>query len=521
MESSRKGGPRGPFENRAKVPGDHSGGATPVPIPNTEVKTASADGTWGAAPWESRTSPGYSLQRARAVVGGTGPLRVRNSRGGLGDMLDDMASGSGRAAGPRGAKAGAPKKRVAGSATSKARTGTGSRSATGSRSVASSRSTTGSRSAASSRSASGSRSGTGSRSAGSSAQARSSSARTDHVGRPSSARTGSSTSRGVSGATRASSRVDASAGEGRPRRSSATGTGAGGGARARTSARDGAGAGAWARPAAPGASRSGGRGFGAAARTSGRSERFGSDRPRSLSSFRGDAGGTARGPARDSAGRWARSEDRPPSRQGTGVPPSRSRSASGAPRPPARTYGERIDRPSRGAGSGGVFSGEGRGAREQGAGLRSDRANFSDRSAGDGPRWGRPVAPAGRAGAGAAGRAAGRSDGPRSAPPRSSDAQPRSFGAPPRSFDRASRPSDERAGGGPAGARPEDCKPAGAGPPRCRSGSMAVEPQPAGRRLGTGKHLAPSVPAVMRVVPAASRAGWPRRERPPQRDGWI
>ena len=31
--------------------------ATPVPIPNTEVKLLSADDTWGAAPWESRTSP--------------------------------------------------------------------------------------------------------------------------------------------------------------------------------------------------------------------------------------------------------------------------------------------------------------------------------------------------------------------------------------------------------------------------------------------------------------------------------
>ncbi len=40
-------------------------------------------------------------------------------------MLDDMASGSGRAAGPRGAKAGAPKTRSASSATAKARTGTG------------------------------------------------------------------------------------------------------------------------------------------------------------------------------------------------------------------------------------------------------------------------------------------------------------------------------------------------------------------------------------------------------------
>ena len=29
---------------------------TPVPIPNTEVKLYSADGTWRAASWESRTS---------------------------------------------------------------------------------------------------------------------------------------------------------------------------------------------------------------------------------------------------------------------------------------------------------------------------------------------------------------------------------------------------------------------------------------------------------------------------------
>ncbi len=69
------------------------------------------------------------------------------------------------------------------------------------------------------------------------------------------------------------------------------------------------------------------------------------------------------------------------------------------------------------------------------------------------------------------------------------------------------------------GARLEDFKPAGAGQRRCRSGSTAGEPQPAGRRLGTGKHPAPSVPAgirahrpvrqvvcaAMRVAPAAGR----------------
>jgi hypothetical protein len=49
---------------RSKVSGDHGGGATPVPIPNTAVKPASADGTWGASPWESRTSPDFFERRA-------------------------------------------------------------------------------------------------------------------------------------------------------------------------------------------------------------------------------------------------------------------------------------------------------------------------------------------------------------------------------------------------------------------------------------------------------------------------
>ena len=41
------------------VSGGHGGGETPVPIPNTAVKPARADGTWGEAPWESRTPPGF------------------------------------------------------------------------------------------------------------------------------------------------------------------------------------------------------------------------------------------------------------------------------------------------------------------------------------------------------------------------------------------------------------------------------------------------------------------------------
>jgi hypothetical protein len=39
-------------------PGGFSGGATPVPIPNTEVKSSSADGTALVTGWESRSLPG-------------------------------------------------------------------------------------------------------------------------------------------------------------------------------------------------------------------------------------------------------------------------------------------------------------------------------------------------------------------------------------------------------------------------------------------------------------------------------
>ena len=37
--------------------GDLSGEDTPGPIPNPAVKLVSADGTWGATPWESRSLP--------------------------------------------------------------------------------------------------------------------------------------------------------------------------------------------------------------------------------------------------------------------------------------------------------------------------------------------------------------------------------------------------------------------------------------------------------------------------------
>ena len=38
-----------------RLPSGDSGGETPVPIPNTEVKPSSADGSWGQRPCKSRS----------------------------------------------------------------------------------------------------------------------------------------------------------------------------------------------------------------------------------------------------------------------------------------------------------------------------------------------------------------------------------------------------------------------------------------------------------------------------------
>jgi hypothetical protein len=45
-------------ERRPRFPGGYRGGVTPVPIPNTEVKPSTADGTAREALWESRSLPG-------------------------------------------------------------------------------------------------------------------------------------------------------------------------------------------------------------------------------------------------------------------------------------------------------------------------------------------------------------------------------------------------------------------------------------------------------------------------------
>ena len=43
----------------AAFPGGHRSRVTPVPIPNTEVKPATADGTAWVTVWESRSPPGF------------------------------------------------------------------------------------------------------------------------------------------------------------------------------------------------------------------------------------------------------------------------------------------------------------------------------------------------------------------------------------------------------------------------------------------------------------------------------
>src|SRR3954447_1679350 len=58
------------FERMLHKSGADGEKVTPVPIPNTEVKLLSADGSWGFSPCESRTSPSiyFLLFRSSSVV---------------------------------------------------------------------------------------------------------------------------------------------------------------------------------------------------------------------------------------------------------------------------------------------------------------------------------------------------------------------------------------------------------------------------------------------------------------------
>ena len=57
-------------EHRNMSLGDWSDEGTPGNISNPEVKVVSADGTWGAAPWESRSLPrDFSFNDCRLISG--------------------------------------------------------------------------------------------------------------------------------------------------------------------------------------------------------------------------------------------------------------------------------------------------------------------------------------------------------------------------------------------------------------------------------------------------------------------
>ena len=64
--------------NISDFPGGNGGGATPVPISNTEVKPSSGDGTAWATAWESSTLPGISSKRgSRLRIAGPSFFYVR------------------------------------------------------------------------------------------------------------------------------------------------------------------------------------------------------------------------------------------------------------------------------------------------------------------------------------------------------------------------------------------------------------------------------------------------------------
>ena len=63
-----------------KSSGDDGEEATPVPIPNTEVKLFSADGSWDASPCESRTLPGYFLYWRISSAGRASALQAEGRR---------------------------------------------------------------------------------------------------------------------------------------------------------------------------------------------------------------------------------------------------------------------------------------------------------------------------------------------------------------------------------------------------------------------------------------------------------
>ena len=114
--------------------GGHGGGVTPVPIPNTEVKPSSADGTWVERPWESRTPPSSHERRTPSDGGPSSFSRpVGSRRSAPIPCRSPPASSSGRGRPPRvrraasrpGAQARRPPAEPAATARARGRRGSG------------------------------------------------------------------------------------------------------------------------------------------------------------------------------------------------------------------------------------------------------------------------------------------------------------------------------------------------------------------------------------------------------------
>ena len=88
----RRPAPTQPAPQRPPGAGGHGGRGTPGPIPNPEVKPASADGTAGATLWETRAPPAPG---ARCAGKGRGDAREAPGRGGPERVLFSFAGVSG------------------------------------------------------------------------------------------------------------------------------------------------------------------------------------------------------------------------------------------------------------------------------------------------------------------------------------------------------------------------------------------------------------------------------------------
>ena len=67
------------------VSGGYGEGETPLPIPNRAVKPLSADGTWPARAWESRSPPVLACPRQRVARRGLLVCGRRAARGNVPD----------------------------------------------------------------------------------------------------------------------------------------------------------------------------------------------------------------------------------------------------------------------------------------------------------------------------------------------------------------------------------------------------------------------------------------------------